>query len=57
MKYYLINGALLVGILGVSAFLTHWYASAYITCRNCGTMNARRRVVCRKCGGTLHTNV
>jgi hypothetical protein len=49
----IINVGLLVGILGASFFITNWYASAYITCKNCRTMNARRRINCRKCGSVL----
>ncbi len=53
MKEFLLNAALLIGVLGISAFVTNWYARAYITCRACKTMNARRRTRCRKCGGEL----
>ena len=49
----MLNAALLVGILGLSALATHWYARAYITCRACGTLNARRRTHCRKCQAPL----
>ena len=55
MKDFLINAALLIGILGASFFITNWYASAYITCANCKTMNARRRTNCRKCNSPLRT--
>jgi ribosomal protein L40E len=50
---FLLNAALLIGILGAAFFITNWYATAYITCRGCGTMNARRRAHCRKCGAPL----
>ena len=53
MSDFLINAALLIAILGTAFFLTNWYARAYITCRGCGTMNARRRTECRKCGKAL----
>ena len=46
--------ALLILILGVSAALTHFFARAmYLTCSQCGTMNARRRTRCRHCGQEL----
>lgn len=45
---------LVVGILGVSAVVTNLFARAmYITCSKCGTLNARRRTVCRSCGESL----
>jgi hypothetical protein len=48
---------LVVGILGVSAVVTQFFARAmYITCSKCGTLNARRRIVCRNCGGVLRKN-
>ena len=53
MKDFLLNAALLIGILGAAFFVTNWYASAYITCTQCRTMNARRRTQCRKCGAAL----
>jgi hypothetical protein len=53
MKDFLLNAALLIGILGAAFFVTNWYASAYITCTQCRTMNARRRTHCRKCGAPL----
>jgi len=50
----LLQIALLVAILGVSAFLTHVFARAmYITCFQCGTVNARRRACCGHCGEQL----
>ena len=50
----LLNIALVVGILGVSAVVTQLFARAmYITCSQCHTLNARRRTQCRKCGATL----
>ncbi len=46
--------ALAVAILGGSAIITHLFARAmYLTCPRCGTLNARRRVQCRKCGWEL----
>ncbi len=49
---------LVVAILGVSAVVTHLFARAmYTTCPKCGTLNARRRAVCRSCGvGMRKTN-
>jgi len=48
--------ALLIGILGVSAALTHAFAHAmYLTCSKCGTLNARRRTCCRHCGKELRS--
>ena len=45
---------LVVVILGVSAAVTNLFARAmYITCLKCGTLNARRRIVCRSCGENL----
>jgi hypothetical protein len=52
---FLLNAALLIGILGAAYFITNWYATAYITCRGCGTMNARRRTHCRKCEALLRS--
>ncbi len=50
MKDVLLNLGVLVGILGVSAFITSWFArTMYIRCAACGTLNARRRVQCRSC--------
>lgn len=49
-----LNAALAIVILGASALLTHLFARAmYVTCPKCRTLNARRRVVCRKCGREL----
>ena len=54
MKETLLNVALVVAILGGSALITHLFARAmYITCPKCRTLNARRRVECRKCGWEL----
>jgi hypothetical protein len=45
---------LLVGILGASALITHFFARAmYLTCPRCRTLNARRRIQCRNCGWEL----
>ncbi len=50
----LLSIALVIGILGLSALLTHLFARAmYITCPVCHTLNARRRRQCRKCGGKI----
>jgi len=53
VKDFLINAALLISILGAAFFVTNWYATAYITCEKCRTMNARRRTHCRQCGEPL----
>ncbi|MBZ5513806.1 MAG: hypothetical protein LAN62_02990 [Acidobacteriia bacterium] len=56
MKETLFNVALAVAILGASALITHLFARAmYITCPGCGTLNARRRKECRKCGQSLQS--
>lgn len=50
----LLNVVVLVGILGVSALITQRFARwMYVTCRTCGTLNARRRCICRRCGDPL----
>ena len=42
--------ALLLGILGLSAVITNWFArKMYKRCAECGALNARRRVRCRIC--------
>lgn len=49
--------ALVAAILGVSAVVTNLFARAmYITCSKCGTLNARRRTVCRNCNEDLRKN-
>ena len=54
MSETLLNAALALAILGVSAFLTHLFARAmYVTCAKCRTLNARRRSQCRNCGEPL----
>lgn len=54
MKETLLNVALAIAILGGSALVTHLFARAmYITCPKCRTLNARRRIACRKCGWEL----
>jgi hypothetical protein len=46
----LLNLAVLVVILGLSAIITAWFArTMYIRCVECGTLNARRRTQCRSC--------
>lgn len=48
---------LVVAILGVSAVVTSLFARAmYVTCSKCGTLNARRRGVCRNCSADLREN-
>jgi hypothetical protein len=50
LKELLLNLAVLVGILGLSALITSWFArTMYIRCTDCGTLNARRRTQCRSC--------
>ncbi|HEV7475404.1 MAG TPA: hypothetical protein VGN90_15230 [Pyrinomonadaceae bacterium] len=50
MKELLLNLVVLVGILGLSAIITAWFArTMYIRCVGCGTLNARRRTQCRAC--------
>lgn len=54
MSETLLNVALAIIILGVSAVVTHLFARAmYVTCAKCHTLNARRRSLCRSCGETL----
>jgi hypothetical protein len=56
MKETLLNLALAAAILGGSALITHLVARAmYVTCRACGTLNARRRKQCRRCGQRFAT--
>ena len=50
----LLSVALLVGILGASAVLTELFVrKMYYRCKNCATLNAKRRSQCRKCGQAL----
>lgn len=50
MTETLMSLALLVGILGLSAVLTELFArKMYHRCRQCGTLNAKRRSECRVC--------
>ena len=54
MKETLLNLALVIAILSGSALVTQLFARAmYITCPKCHTLNARRRMECRKCGWEL----
>ena len=56
MRSLLFQIGVVVIILGVSAIITNVFARAmYIHCANCGTLNARRRTACRKCGTPLKT--
>ncbi len=51
MKDTLLSLLVLVGILGVSAVITNWFArTMYNRCAACGTLNAKRRSHCRACG-------
>jgi len=46
----LLNIAVAVGILGLSALMTSWFArTMYNRCASCGTLNAKRRAQCRAC--------
>ena len=48
------NLAVAVGILGLSAVLTGLFTrKMYYRCRQCGTLNAKRRIQCRACGQAL----
>ena len=50
MADLLINAAVLVGILGLSAVLTELFArKMYNRCPQCGALNAKRRAQCRRC--------
>jgi hypothetical protein len=50
LKNLLLNLLVLVGILGLSAIITGWFArTMYLRCLACGTLNARRRTHCRTC--------
>jgi len=50
----ILNGILLISVLGGSALITRWFAHhMYRRCQNCGTLNARRRSHCRGCGQEL----
>ena len=54
MSDTLLSLALLVGILGISAVLTELFArKMYYRCRQCATLNAKRRSQCRNCGEKL----
>ncbi len=45
---------LLVVILGGCAAVTNWFTrTMYNRCGECGTLNARRRALCRSCGHSL----
>jgi hypothetical protein len=51
MKETLLNLAVFVGILGGAAIFTEWFTrKMYYRCRNCLTLNAKRRAQCRQCG-------
>ncbi len=50
----LLNLIVAAAILGLAAVATHLFARAmYNTCANCGTLNAKRRSHCRKCGAPI----
>jgi len=54
LRDLLLNLVVLVGILGLSAIITAWFArTMYIRCAECGTLNARRRTQCRSCAKAL----
>ena len=51
MKETLLSILVLVAILVVSAVITNWFArTMYNRCSSCGTLNAKRRALCRSCG-------
>ena len=50
----IVNILLAVAILGGSYVIMHFFARAmYVRCFDCGTLNARRRSVCRQCAVQL----
>ena len=54
LKNTLLNILVVVGILGLSALITHFFARAmYVRCAACATLNARRRTHCRNCQTVL----
>ena len=54
MRDTIINIILAVAILGGSYVIMHIFARAiYVRCLDCGTLNARRRSVCRHCAVEL----
>ena len=51
----LILAGFMVLILGSGVFATNIYCRfAYNWCESCGSMNAKRRDTCRKCGARIH---
>ena len=56
MSDILLNIGLLILILGTSAWATNAYARGmYNRCSGCGTLNAKRRSLCRECGTEITT--
>ena len=54
MLEWLLNVAVFVGILGGAAVFTEWFTRRmYYRCRQCATLNAKRRSQCRQCGAPL----
>lgn len=54
LKETLQSIALLLAILGGAWFFTEWFTrKMYYRCRNCITLNAKRRTHCRQCGHPL----
>jgi hypothetical protein len=54
LKDTIINILLAVAILGGSYVIMHFFARAmYVRCLTCGTLNARRRSLCRNCAVEL----
>jgi hypothetical protein len=50
----LLTIAVLGGILVISAVITNAYARAmYNRCKECGTLNAKRRAQCRQCSAEI----
>jgi hypothetical protein len=47
----LVNILVFIGILGAAAVFTELFTrKMYYRCRNCATLNAKRRTHCRQCG-------
>ena len=47
----LLNLLVFVGIMGTAAVFTELFTrKMYFRCRNCATINAKRRSQCRQCG-------
>ena len=52
----LLSAAAAAAILVICAVVTNWFSNTmYRRCRECGTLNARRRTACRQCGHSFET--